>query len=596
MRNVDEMFKDSSPVDTVKRIKDILSSNGLQVRESWLESGIKNCYSLVATIQGTRFGTAGKGVTPELANASAHAELMERLQAGIMGREKLTYTDSKWMDHAALVEQCGSFFERVGKVVEKFNQVNLTPEAFAQICLDYEGNKGTASALPFYSVTENKMTYVPECLLIPLFSSTGNCAGNTPEEAIVQGISEIVERWFQRHFLCLDVVPPTIPDDYLKNHARAWETITDIRSKGLDVIIKDCSMGSGYPVIAAVIIDKKKHAYHVHMGASPVFEIALGRSLTETFQGRVVQNVADTGLSESAKDDIGTYRKSFHLGRGAYPIEFFTDNSTYPFVPFPDRTGMTNKDLFRYAVDFIKQHDAHLYVRDVSHMGFTAYKLIVPDMCKEDFELFISSLGVPRLIGDTFEAELDLEKATDDQLFECQLLNYYRLNNYLIDKSPRCSKMMHLPVADNAQLDRAAGWAHLAYTEWRCGNEKVAMDFAACIQSLGAEGISDFCSCLIRAKKMLKQEENLDDVCSKLSLFYEANVVKEVRDVITDHRNPFEKYLVKCSREGGCDCCVYQKTCVVKAQKMLMDLVDGYVQNFDNEKAFDRIRMMFQAM
>jgi YcaO-like protein with predicted kinase domain len=596
MRNVDEKFKDSSPVETVNRIKGILNANGLQVQESWFENEVKNCYSLVATIQGTRFGTAGKGVTRELANASAHAELMERLQAGIMGREKLTYTDAKQMDLATLVEQCGSFFERISKVIEKFNQVKLAPEDLAQICLDYEGGKDTTSALPFYSVTEDKMTYVPESLLMPLFSSTGNCAGNTPEEAIVQGISEIVERWFQRHFLCLDVVPPTIPDDYLKNHARAWETITDIRSRGFDVLIKDCSMGSGYPVIAAVIIDKKKHAYHVHLGASPVFEIALGRSLTETFQGRVVRNVADTGLFESAKNDIGTYRKSFHVGRGAYPIEFFTENSSYPFVPFPDRTTMTNKDLLRYAVDFIKQRGAHLYVRDVSHMGFTAYKLIVPDMCKEDFELFISSLGVPRLIGDTFQAELDLQNATDDQLFEYQLLNYYRLNFYLIDNSPSCSKMMHLPAAEKGAMDRAAGWAHLAYTEWRCGNEKVAMDYAAKVQAQGAPGISDFCSCLLRAKKMLKQEENLDDVCSKLSLFYEADTVKEVRDVITDHRNPFEKYLVKCSREGGCDCCVYQKNCVVKAQKMLMNLVDGYVQNFDNEKAFDRIRAMFQAM
>lgn len=140
--------------------------------------------------------------------------------------------------------------------------------------------------MPFYSVTEDKLVYVPKQLLMPLFSSTGNCAGNTAQEAIVQGISEIVERWFQRHFLCLDIVPPTIPEDYLRQFSRAYNTITDIRSKGYDVIVKDCSMGSGYPVIATAVIDKRKHTYHVHLGASPIFEIALGRSLTETFQGR----------------------------------------------------------------------------------------------------------------------------------------------------------------------------------------------------------------------------------------------------------------------------------------------------------------------
>ena len=34
MRNVDEKFKDSSPVETVNRIKGILNANGLQVQES----------------------------------------------------------------------------------------------------------------------------------------------------------------------------------------------------------------------------------------------------------------------------------------------------------------------------------------------------------------------------------------------------------------------------------------------------------------------------------------------------------------------------------------------------------------------------------
>lgn len=596
MRNVDEMFKDSSPVDTVNRIKEILNANGLEVDVNWFDSGVKNCHSLRVSIAGTRFGTNGKGVTPELASASAHAELMERLQAGIMGRESLSFTDAVQMDGQTLAGQCQTFFDRISKVIEKFSSIKLTREQLAQICLDYEGGKTTTEALPFYSITEDKMTFVPVRLLMPLFSSTGNCAGNTPEEAIVQGISEIVERWFQRYFLCMDVIPPTIPDEYLKNYARAYESITDIRSKGYDVIIKDCSMGSGYPVIATAVLDKKKHAYHVHLGASPVFEIALGRSLTETFQGRVLQNVADTDPSESAKNDITTYRKSFNVGRGAYPVEFFTDNSTYPFVPFPDRTGMTNKDLLRYAVDFVKSQGGHIYVRDMSHLGFDAYKVIVPDMCKEDFDFITNSLGVPQLIGDTFQAELDLENATADQLFEYQLLNYYRLNFYLVDKDPRCSKMMRLPVTDNGYLDKAAGMAHLAYTEWQCGNEKTAMDHAANIRGIGAEGISDFCSCLLRAKSWLSQEQDLEKVCSKLALFYEAELVEEIRDIISNRRNPFAKYTVKCSRKDGCEVCMYQKSCYVQKQKALIALVNKHIQNFDTDKAFEKIRTVFQTI
>lgn len=42
-------------------------------------------------------------------------------------------------------------------------------------------------------------------------------AGNTIEEAVVQGLSEIIERYIQRRLFIEKPVLPTIPDDYIKN-------------------------------------------------------------------------------------------------------------------------------------------------------------------------------------------------------------------------------------------------------------------------------------------------------------------------------------------------------------------------------------------
>ena len=596
MGNIDEQFKDSSPVDTVKRIKSILAENGLSVTEDWGENVVKNCYSIRATIDNTRFGTNGKGVTRELANASAHAELMERLQSGIMGRDSLNYPDAESMNSKELLENCCSFLTRICSVVEKFEHISYTPEQLVEFCMGYEGGKEYTKALPFYSVTEDKMTYVPECLLMPLFSSTGNCAGNTAEEAIVQGLSEIIERWFQRHFLCLDVVPPTIPDTYLQNFARAYETITDIKSKGYDVIIKDCSMGSGYPVIATAIIDRKKHAYHVHLGASPVFEIALGRSLTETFQGRLLESVADTKLSESAKHDVSTYRKAYQHGRGAYPIEFFTDDSSYPFVPFPDRTGLDNKALLQYAVEFIKSRNMHMYIRDVSHLGFHSYKIIVPDMCKSEFDMLTSNMGVSALDGDTRDTELNLLNATEDKLFELQLWNMYRLNNYLVDSDPRCFALMRLPVAETTSKDRAIGYAHLAYVDWQCGNHRQAMNYAKNIQKQNVSGISDFCSCLLMAKSMLEMNNVQEQIQKCLSIFYDEETIVEVLGVLTQGKNPFAKYVVRCGQVNGCAECAYVNGCCVKQQGELMNLVNRHIKNFDISGAFSKLKTLFQSL
>ena len=593
MQFVDEKFKDASPVDTVNRIKDILAANGLFVTENWFDSKVNNCYSLRVTVDGTKFGTNGKGVTKELANASAHAELMERLQSGIIDREELTYTDEKWMDFQELLTNCSDFLSRICKVIKQFDHIDFSPEELAMRCLDLEGGKEKTLALPFYNISEDKMVYVPKQLILPLFSSTGNCAGNTAQEAIVQGISEIVERWFQRHFLCLDLVPPTIPEEYLCQYTRAYNTISDIRSKGYDVIVKDCSMGSGYPVIATAVIDKRNHTYHVHLGASPIFEIALGRSLTETFQGRTIDAVADTRLTESAKNDLKTYRKSYAVGRGAYSINFFTENSSFPFVPFPDRTQLDNAQLLRYAVDFIKDRNMSIYIRDMSHLGFHSYKIIIPDMCKSDFDILTSSLPIARLIGDTKEAELDLQNATIDQLFELQMLNRYKMNSYLIDSDPRCQKLLAMPIAEDGLLDRAAGYCHLAYVEWECGNEDAAMGYAKSAQRQEVPPISDYFSCLIQAKTMLKEEYSIESIIEKLNIFYKEETVNEVAETLRNNLNPFRRYVVRCSRDQGCQNCCYQEGCKVAAHRSLIRLVNSHIQNFDRDQSFTNIKKLF---
>lgn len=295
-------------------------------------------------------------------------------------------------------------------------------------------------------------------------------------------------------------------------------------------------------------------------------------------------------MTERAKDDIRTYRKSFTLGRGAYSIDFFTEKSTFPFVPFPDRTHLNNAQLLKYAINFVREKDMSIYIRDMSHLGFHSYKVIIPDMCKEDFECITSSLPIARMTGDTKEAELDVQNATPDQLFELQMLNRYKMNSYLVDSDPRCQKLMRLPITKNGLLDRAAGYCHLAYVEWECGNEGNAMEYARSVQRQQVPGISDYFSCLIQTKAMLKEEKNLESVLEKLGIFYENEIIQEVAETVRRNLNPFRKYVVRCTRENGCESCYYQDGCLVHAQDALISHVDSYVQKFDCDRSFAKIR------
>ena len=49
--------------------------------------------------------------------------------------------------------------------------------------------------VPYYNVTDKKVEYLPLEFIIASCGSNGMCAGNSPEEAIIQGICEIFERY-----------------------------------------------------------------------------------------------------------------------------------------------------------------------------------------------------------------------------------------------------------------------------------------------------------------------------------------------------------------------------------------------------------------
>lgn len=596
-RIVDEKFKDSSPVETVERILKILSDNGLTVTETWQEYCISNCYALRLDLDGTSFGSNGKGVTPELARASAHAELMERIQSGTLGpNANLIYPDAVWMDRDTLRAKSDVLFDRLSKISQAFDSVPVPAERFLEAAFEFAGSEDKIQAIPFYNLTDDSTVYVPASLMTPLYSSTGLAAGNSPEEAMVQGMSEIVERWCQRHFLCKGMVPPTIPEDYLKQFPMAYETITQVRASGYDVIIKDCSMGWGWPAIATVVIDKKTHAYHVHMGASPVFEIALGRSLTETFQGRVLNSVADTYLTESPKDTC-TYRKSYVKGRGAYPISYFTDEPSYPFVPFEDRSHCSNKDLLRYALNYFHSKGMKIYARDLSHWGFCTYQIIVPEICVSHFGIFGSDLNVPLLQSNSKKYRHTIKSATEDQLFEQQLLNLYFTNHLLIDHLPKCSVLLTLPVSPDVRIDSAVGNAFIGYVEWVCGSKSQAMKNAGAIAQMNIPGMSDYFSCLCRVIDLMKEGQSLADALRRLSVFYEKDTIEELRNTLENKENPFAPYVVNCSEDStNCADCRYAQSCSRENDKKIGQLVNQHANAFDIQKSFVDLRNLLQSL
>lgn len=426
-------FKEEYPFNTVNKIRNILFDLGIFTTEIWIDSNVEGCYSLRVEIEGTQIGQNGKGATKEFALASAYAELMERIQNDywyigdydnsvwkykefyctpdekIMSTIQLANANNLWLD---------SLFKAVAKNDTNLNQIDLNDlspmELFGQkinflnLC-DYQkilDNENCLITIPFYSLKTNKLSYIPISILKAFYATSGTCAGNTKEEAIVQGMSEIFERYANLKILKENIVPPNVPDWYLQKFEKVYNIIDYIRNqKEFNLIIKDCSIGMSFPVVASILINKLTQTYIVKFGAHPVFEIAVERSLTELLQGRNLLNASKVcTISENMNYSSSSVNIHNCLKNSSskYTENFFSNNFDYEFKPFCDNSTQTNSDLLKYVINIISKKGYEILIRDTSYLGFCSYQIIIPGFSE------IYNFGYQRL-----REKYSLEKARD---------------------------------------------------------------------------------------------------------------------------------------------------------------------------------------
>jgi hypothetical protein len=136
------------------------------------------------------------------------------------------------------------------------------------------------------------------------------CAGNTREEALLQGISEIIERYVNYKILEGSIIPPTIPEEYLKKFPPQYYMIqTFMKTSNYKLIVKDCSLNEGFPAVGIVVIDSQHQKYFWGLGAHPVFEIALERTLTELLIPSLTEILTDVDIYLDKKIEEFEIRK-----------------------------------------------------------------------------------------------------------------------------------------------------------------------------------------------------------------------------------------------------------------------------------------------
>ena len=395
-------YKEVEPEETVKRLKNLLNKIGIEVDEKWSNESSVGTYSLRIAIKGTDIGQNGKGMTKEFAMASSYAEFFERFQNGVFRfrmekpTKDLPFSNAPDEKHLSVEEAMkgnNSFFEYIIKENGKANSTKEEKIEYIKQILNEKSDlveKEDYLYLPYYSVKNKDIEYVPDRLFSYLYDTNGMCAGNSKEEALIEGLSEILERYAGTKMVKERITLPEIPMEYIEKFPKVKKMVEKL-NKNTEYYFRlvDCSFGGKYPVAGLYILEKNTGKFGFRLGAHPDYGIAMERCFTEAAQGRDIYEYAETSIFdfyEGEKSEERNVTDYIFTHFSTAPYQVIGPKPEFEFTEMPDVSNLDNKTILKNLVKTILEDGKDILVRDVSVLGFPAFSIAIPGMSEETFD------------------------------------------------------------------------------------------------------------------------------------------------------------------------------------------------------------------
>jgi hypothetical protein len=175
--------------------------------------------------------------------------------------------------------------------------------------------------------------------------------GNTLEEALSQGISEIFERYSVDMFYSNpNEKYHTISISSIKNNN--LKNILNKLEQHFNIYILDLAYTFRVPTVALVLIDKDNYNISINFGTFPDFDIALERCITEIFQGN------------QTYDKISDKQQFSYIENQWFDYALFNGNNTKDWNCFPEQI------LFNLIEE---QEESSIYCKNLSNLEINKY-------------------------------------------------------------------------------------------------------------------------------------------------------------------------------------------------------------------------------
>jgi len=275
--------KIKSPEETIKTFQEKLKTLNLDILQNTerIDNGrlgipvyFSRCGKDASAVTGTK-KQMGKGATPSQAEASAVMELAERFSFFSFCRNPGNFFYEKYSN----IRDAAIPFDMIAKSVHDSSEdTGITRKIFENLTLKWTWA---------YNLTRKEEVLIPFNWFYMINEFNGPSAGNCVEEALSQGICEIVERHVSSIIGNKNLKVPGI-NPASATDPMVVEMLKKYRSAGINLFISDFSMGLGIPTVGVLAYDPStfpdKSEIVWTAGTTPDPQKALSRALTETAQ------------------------------------------------------------------------------------------------------------------------------------------------------------------------------------------------------------------------------------------------------------------------------------------------------------------------
>ncbi len=524
-----------SPEKTVKHFKEKLQSVNLDILEDTIriDNGrldipvyFSTCGRDARNIIGTK-KQMGKGATPTQSEASAVMELAERFSFFSYCKNPANFMHNTY---DALKDQAIAFDQIAQSVHDTSEDLDAARKIFENLPLKWAWA---------YNLSRNESVLIPFNWFFAINEFNGPSAGNCVEEALSQGICEIIERHVCSVISHNQIQTPAI-DPSTATDSMVQEMLHKYNRAGVKIHVSDFTLEMGIPSVGVIAYDPSTFPAKSEIvwtaGTTPSPEKALSRALTEVAQL--------AGDFNSGSNYVASGLPKFRdLDQASYALQ---PTEAVDLGALPDLSDNNIKIEVENMIDVLATKGMEVIVVDTTHsrLQIPAFYTIIPGAHFRERALETSiGMFAAKLIKETQSVDDAIAQLMEmDRILSGKYYVHFYLGSCFLDKNDSETALKYFEQAlqlDPNDQDIPTIYSYMGVCLKNMGQYRQALDVLAKGENLDKER-TDIYNLMGFCHFKLKEHEKAI-ACFKEVLQLDPSSAIDYANIASNYRNLGEK-------------------------------------------------------